>query len=341
MRTRQLIAGLVGGALAYAAIQRGRQADLRGQVALVTGGTRGLGFLLARELGRAGCRVAICGRDAEQVARAAGVLAQEGGEVKGFPCDVADASQVERMLDELQMQWGQIDILVNNAGIIQVGPVERMTKNDFAAAMDIMFWGVVHPTLALLPQMRERRYGRIVNITSVGGVVSVPHLVSYSAAKWAAVGLSEGLAAELSKDGIQVTTVIPGLMRTGSHLQAQFLEPQDEQFRLFAPLASLPIISIDAERAARRVVAAMRRGERELILSLPANLLARVHGVMPGITTRTLATLNRWLPAEGGDADRVAIGAEIEQRSASPALEALTSFGRDAARRFLQRPPSS
>ena len=107
--------------------------------------------------------------------------------------------------------------MVNNAGMIQVGPLATTTKEDFVTALDVMFWGTLYPTLAVLPQMRARGRGHIVNITSIGDLVSVPHLLPYTCAKFAAVGLSEGLRAELGPVGIRVTTVVPGLMRTGSY----------------------------------------------------------------------------------------------------------------------------
>jgi short-subunit dehydrogenase len=332
-------AGLLalGSGLVYGLVQRARQADVRGDVALVTGGSRGLGFLLARELSSAGCRVAICGRDGEQLERAQASLSDAGADVMAVPCDVADAEQVRQMVDQVQEALGPVQILVNNAGIIQVGTAKALSPDDYREAMDIMFWGAFHPTAALLPGMRQRRHGRIVNITSIGGVVSVPRLSSYAAAKFAAVGFSEGLSAELVRDGITVTTVIPGLMRTGSHLHAQFLEPERAQYDVFAPLASLPWVSIDAERAARRIVVAMRRGERELILSLPANLLARAHGLMPGTTTRALGIVNRLLPgSERASPEPRAVGMEVERQEPSAARDAITSLGRDAARRFLQ-----
>jgi short-subunit dehydrogenase len=104
---------------------------------------------------------------------------------------------------------GLIDVLVNNAGLIRVGPFAAMTLDDFQQTMDVMFWGPLHTTLAVLPSMRERKQGSIVNIVSIGGKVGVPHLLPYSCAKFALVALSEGLRAELAPDGIRVTTIVP------------------------------------------------------------------------------------------------------------------------------------
>jgi len=186
--------------------------------------------------------------------------------------------------------------------------------------------------------MVGRRNGRIVNITSIGGKVSVPLLVPYSCAKFAAVGFSEGLRAELAKEGVKVTTIAPGLMRTGSHLNAFFKGDQEAQFAWFAPSASLPFISMDAERAASQVVRATKRGESERILTVPASLAARFHGLFPGLTADLLGLVARVLPSGNGDGTGMTRGMEIQERSRSPVLEALTRWGRSAAHRFHQYP---
>lgn len=213
------------GALAYAgwwALQRTREASISGAVALVTGGSRGLGLLVAEELMAAGCSVAICARDVEELAAAQEKLERGGGRVLTIPCDVSDRAQVGRMVQTVELELGPVELLVNNASIIQIGPLESLTLEDFHHAMDVNYWGTVHTTLAVIPVMRERGYGRIVNIASIGGKVAIPHLLPYDGAKFAVVGFSEGIRAELAREGISVTTVVPGLMRTGSPVNAFF-----------------------------------------------------------------------------------------------------------------------
>jgi short-subunit dehydrogenase len=338
---RSLVLGALGAVAAFAGARRllAREADLFGAVAIVTGGSRGLGFLLARELAREGCRLAICARDVDELERARADLERRGAEVIAIRCDVADPVAASALVEEAERRLGPVDLLVNNASIIQVAPVEALGIKDFHQALAVNFWGTLQPTLAVLPGMRGRRRGRIVNITSIGGKVSVPHLLPYGAAKFAAVGFSEGLAAEVARDGVRVTTVVPGLMRTGSYLHAEFEGRAPAEFTWFALGSTLPGVSMDAERAARRIVRAIKRGESEPILSLPAQVLARAHGLFPGAVVRALALVNRLLPRADGVAD-AARGLELQRASGAGALHLATSLGRAAARRFHEYPPS-
>lgn len=318
------------------------EANLTGQVALITGGTRGLGFLLAREFALAGCRLVICARDADELIRARTDLVQMGAEVLTVVCDVSDQTQVQKMVDEATRYFGRVDIVVNNAGIIQVGPVSTMTLADFEQAMGVMYWGVLYTTMAVLPQMLKRGYGRIVNITSIGGKVSVPHLMPYNSAKFAAVGLSQGLRMELRDKGIIVTTIVPGLMRTGSHLNALFNGRQQKEFIWFALGASLPFISMEAATAARQIVQATKRGEAERTLSLPAKALARLHGLFPALITEIFGLGDQFvLPGGNGAGHQTARGMEIEAQlppRQQRFLELLTTLGRHAAERLHQYP---
>jgi NAD(P)-dependent dehydrogenase (short-subunit alcohol dehydrogenase family) len=327
--------GLVGREV----LRRRREADLHGQVALVTGGSRGLGYLLARDLLREGCRVAICARDEEELERARRDLDIGGAQVLAVPCDITDRAQVQDMLRAVVSRFGSVDILVNNAGVIQVGPISAMTIEDFEQSMNTMFWGVVNPTLAVLPEMRTRGSGRITNITSIGGRVSIPHLMPYSCAKFAAVAFSEGLRAELAGTGITVTTVAPGLMRTGSHVNASFKGHHEAEMIWFSLAASMPGISMDAERAAGQIVRAIKRGDSAVTLTIPTNLLQRIHGLLPGTTADVLGVVNHLLPT-GASQERKR-GQEVQGQIQSRAFDVATAWGATAARRFNEGPSSS
>jgi NAD(P)-dependent dehydrogenase (short-subunit alcohol dehydrogenase family) len=330
-----LALAVAAGAVAAAYIVRARRSrwDLRERVVLVTGGSRGLGLLIARQLVDEGARVAICGRDDDTLARARQDLERRGGSVFAARCDVGVRTDVERMVQQVTERLGPIDALINNAGTIAVGPVETMGIEDFHRAMDINFWGAVHAILAVVPGMRRRGHGRIVNVASIGGKISVPHLVPYSASKFALVGLSQGLRAELADDGIQVTTVCPGLMRTGSPRHALFKGRHREEFAWFSVSDSLPLVSMSAERAARQIVRALRTGRSVRILSLPAQVAARVNGLFPGLTSAVLEAVNRQLPDAEGGIDR-AVKGEASESSLAPSV--LTRLGDRAAARNNQ-----
>jgi len=321
---------LAGAAVAAEKLwKRAHALDLAGRVAVVTGGSRGLGFAIAQALVGEGARVAICARGEEQLEDARQRL---GHGVVAIPCDVSDRAQVASFLADVEERLGPVDVLVNNAGVIAVGPLATQTEDDFAEMLGVQLWGVVHATFAVLPGMLERGRGRIANVTSIGGKISVPWLLPYSTAKFAAVGLSQGLRAELAGTGVKVTTVVPGLMRTGSFLAAYFKGDRAAlEYSLFTPLSSTPATTVSAERAARRIVAALRRGDPELTLGLHAKLAARGAGLAPGVTTTVLELVARALPEVRGTG-RVR-GSEIS----SPVDESpLTAPGRRAAAKLNQ-----
>lgn len=307
-------------------------------MALITGASRGLGFLLARGFAAEGCPLVICARDGAELGRARSALEEAGATVLALECDVTDRAAVERLLDAATRHYGRVDILVNNAGTIIAGPARNMTLADFELAMAVMYWGVVYTTLAVLPQMVERGQGRIVNITSIGGRVAVPHLLPYASAKFAAVGFSEGLRAELARDGIAVTTIAPGLMRSGSFLNAFFKGRQEQEFAPFAVLASLPFFSMDAGRAARQIIQATKRRDAERVLSLSAAILARFHGLFPGATADILGLVNRILPGPTPERDAISRGMDIHERVRSRLFDTLVGWNLDAARRLHQYP---
>jgi NAD(P)-dependent dehydrogenase (short-subunit alcohol dehydrogenase family) len=274
--------------------------SFRGKVVLITGGARGLGLVIARELASEGARLVICSRTLEQLERAEGELRERGADVMSFRCNVADRRDVYAMVDQTLHQWGRIDVLINDAGLIRVGPVETMTLQDYEDAMDAHFWGPLHTINAVVPGMKARGGGRIVNISSIGGRISVPHLLPYCASKFALCGLSEGMRSELAKDGIVVTTVSPGLMRTGSPRNAEFKGQHRAEYAWFTLGDALPVFSMSAESAARAIVEACRRGDSAVTLSLAAKAAHLMHGIAPGLTADLFALVNRFLPGPGG-----------------------------------------
>jgi len=293
---------------------------------------------LAHEFGKHGCRLALCARDADKLARAKQDLGAQGYEVFTSVCDLTDTAQITRLITDVTAHYGQIDVLVNNAGVIEVGPVQNMQRRDFEDAMNVDFWGSLDTILSVLPQMQARSSGRIVNITSIGGKVAFPHLLPYAAAKFAATGLSEGLRSELARDGITVTTIVPGLLRTGSYFNALFKGNKTGEFAWFSLGDNLPGGSLSAGRAAREIVTATRRGEAERILSVPASLLSRAQGLAPGATGSLLTLINNAVlpsPSDAPGSNTLSPGKDADPSvPLHPVFDAVTTLGRSAADRL-------
>jgi NAD(P)-dependent dehydrogenase (short-subunit alcohol dehydrogenase family) len=307
----------VGLGLAARAVRRGKAMDFRGKSVLVTGGSRGLGLLLARRFALEGARITILAREPAELDLARRELtALSGARVLALPGDVGNQADAEWAVERAAERFGRLDVVVNNAGVIQVGPLAHMGIEDFAEALAVHFWGPLYVIRAALPHLRRQGGGRIVNIASIGGRIAVPHLLPYSASKFALVGLSQGLQAELAGEGISVTTVCPGLLRTGSHVNARFKGRRREEFTWFALSDALPLASMAAERAARRIVEACRYGEPHLVLTPQAKVATAAAALLPNLTARLLTLANRLLPApaDGGDGDEARPGWQSASR---------------------------
>jgi short-subunit dehydrogenase len=237
--------------------------------------------------------VALVARNAEELAAARQTLVGDGvpeGDVLTVVADVGVRAEAERAVREASAKFGRVDVLVNNAAILQVGPVEQQTVENFEETARVNYLAMVYTTFAALPQMLEQGSGRIVNIASMGGCLPVPHMLPYTASKFAAVGFSRGLHAELRGKGVRVTTVTPGMMRTGSIPQVKLVGDAAAERAWFERGARLA--SVSAECAARRIVRAAARGRAETSVALPALVLTRLAGVVPGVVARISAWVN-------------------------------------------------
>jgi len=329
-------AGALAGWVVVKLLRGEKSFAFQGRTVLITGGSRGLGLVLARDAVAQGARVAICGRDPAALERAAASLERTGATVITVPADVTDRGSVRALVETVTEQLGPIDVLINNAGVIEVGPVETMTVSDYEEAMATNFWGMVYPTLQVLPSMRERRRGRIVNITSIGGKLGIPHLLPYSASKFAALGFSQGLRAEVGRDGVAVTTAIPGLMRTGSPRNAIFRGRHRAEYAWFSIGDSLPGVSVSADEASRRILSAARRGDAEVLFPAVARLAVVASAIAPHLTASALALVARLLPGAPADGTGRKRGKD-SQSGFSPSW--LTRRGDEAARRYNQVAP--
>lgn len=313
-----------GAVAAFLAMRNRRPAyDFFGKTVVITGGSRGLGLVLARRFAAEGAKIAICARNADELKRAENDLNARGAEVFQSVSDVRNQNGVDEFIENVCSYYGQIDVLVNNAGVIQVGPLEVQTKEDFEDAMAVHFWGPYHTMSAVAPKMRERGAGKIVNISSIGGKMSVPHLAPYCASKFALVGLSTAMRVELAKDNIDVTTVCPGLMRTGSHINAIFKGKNQKESAWFSIANGFPLASISAESAAKEIVEACRKGEAEKIVSIQAELAAKMNALFPELVAEISGLINQVLPSKGGIGEAHATGLESTSFASPSFLTAL------------------
>ncbi|HWQ54543.1 MAG TPA: SDR family NAD(P)-dependent oxidoreductase [Bryobacteraceae bacterium] len=186
--------------------------DLTGQTAIVTGAATGIGEAIASRLARAGATVAVADLDAEGAARSAATI---GGSAFPLPVDITQAPAVQRAVAEVLKRTGRIDVLVNNAGIAgRAAPLWEQTEEEWHRIVAINLDGVFHCCRAVIGHMRERRYGRIVNIASIAGKEGNPNMTGYSATKAAVIGFTKSLGKEVATDGICVNAVAPAVVQT-------------------------------------------------------------------------------------------------------------------------------
>lgn len=296
--------------------------------AVVTGGSRGLGLLMAEQLIERGCSVTVAARDEEELSRAEDFLRlRPGARVRTAVCDVRDQDAMRELFRATAEAHGGVDVVIANAGIIQVAPLAAIGAAEFREAMDTIFMGALHTSLEALPHLRRSRAGgRLALIGSVGGLIAAPHLLPYSCAKSAVAALAEGLHAEAGPEGVSVTAVHPGLMRTGSHVAAEFGGEQAEEFAWFSALAGTPLVSMDARRAAERIVTAVQRRRTRLVLTPAARAADLTHGVAPALTTRLTALSARALPSSPQHPTPLRKGADIGHRPSHPVTRRLHAW---------------
>jgi NAD(P)-dependent dehydrogenase (short-subunit alcohol dehydrogenase family) len=293
MRNRdKILVGALAGAGAVigtrAWLRARRRIDLADRVVIITGASSGHGFVVAQQAAERGAHLVLAARDLDQLEAAGVELIRKGApSVTIVATDVRDPAQVRAMVDRAIDRYGRIDILVNNAGIISVGPIEAMTVEDFRAAMDTNFWGAFHATMAVLPHMRARRFGRIANVVSVGGKGAVPHMLPYTA---------EGLRTELARENILVTGVYPSTMRTGGHTHAWFKGKREAEYTWFALSDSIPILSTSAAHVARRLWRGVCNGDAEVIVGWPTHLIVVLQALFPNEVAEVMTLADRLLP---------------------------------------------
>jgi short-subunit dehydrogenase len=293
--------------------------------------------VIARQLADEGAALVLCARDADELAKAADELDTRTRYVTTYTCDLTQPPEIKSLFERIRREVGAVDVLINNAGVMQVGPLETMTLTDYHQAMMTHFWAPLFCSEQVIPEMRRRQDGRIVNISSIGGEIGVPHMAPYCASKFALNGWSQATRAELSRHGVYMTTISPGLMRTGGPRNALFKGQHRAEFTWFSLGGAMPMLSMSAERAARKIIYACRYGQAKVTLSLPAKIAVAMNAIAPELTAETVALLARALPEPGG-VGRAAIEGKHSTSPLSPSV--LTALNDRAAERNNEISPS-
>lgn len=303
-------AGLLWGARQWLRSQR--NIDLAGRVVIITGGTSGHGMIAARLAARRGARLVLVARSTDVLHQAVDDLRDHGAaDVIGIPTDITVPEQVQAMVSQTLEHFGRIDVLINNAGIITVGPMEHVTLEQIHEVMAANFWGAVHCTLAVLPQMRQQQFGRIGNVVSVGGKMAVPHLLPYTASKFALSGWTKGLRAELARDNILVTGIYPSTMRTGGHTHASFQGNRQLEYLWFALGDSIPLLSTSAWNVAEQLWDAVCHGDPEVHVGWQSKMYFVTEALFPNWTSEVFSLVNRVLPPPAGGGSEPVQGQDL------------------------------
>lgn len=267
--------------------RRNLEAYFESKTVLITGGSTGLGFALAKRLLRYGANVSLCGRDEEKLQQVKNRLILYANRLLVFQCDVASKEKVDRWVDASIDRFGKVDLLINNAGILTVGPFESQGDDLFRENLDIMFWGTLNTIRSVMPHLKPK--AQITNILSVGAKISIPHMSSYSVAKSAAAALSESLGIELRRYGITVTAAFPWLLRTGSYPNGFFPKGDENEFRVFSLGSALPGLALNAEAAVTEILLATKTKKAEVFIGAPAKVVTLLRGAFPGLSRRLLS----------------------------------------------------
>ena len=276
--------------------------SLTGKVVAVTGGGRGIGRAIAQALAREGARVAVGDLDRASAEQTAATLG-EGG--LGLGVDVTDHAGLIAFLDEVEQRLGPLDVLVNNAGIMPVTPLVEESAESIARQLDINLRAVIHGTQEAMRRMAPRGTGHIVNMASIAGRSGFPHLATYCATKHGVVGLSEAARVELRDTGVEVSVVMPSVVRT----------------ELTTGLADSRVKAVEVEDVAREVVSALKAPRFDVFVPRSNGPLIQLTSPLP---RRAREAIGRWLKADQSllKADRSAREAyEARAAASAPAAD--------------------
>jgi NAD(P)-dependent dehydrogenase (short-subunit alcohol dehydrogenase family) len=289
-------AGTMWGARAW--LRSRRWVELRDRVVVITGSDSGFGLVQARQVAAQGAIVVLAARDAGKLEQAAEAVQRDGAQdVLAVPTDVAKPDQAERLIAQTVERFGRIDVLINTAGLMIVGAEPTLSLEDMHWMMNVNFWGAVHTTRAALPHMRRARFGRIANVSSVGGRFAAPHMLPYTVSKFALTGYTKSLRPEALRDNIYVTGIYPSVIRTGGHRHAWIKGNQEAEYSWFSLGDVIPGVATSVETAARIAIHAIQSGDPEAIIGLGARLKIAIDGLMPNWSAELMDLMENAFPA--------------------------------------------
>lgn len=289
-------AGTMWGARAW--LRSRRWIELRDRVVVITGSDSGLGLVQARQAAAQGAIVVLAARDVEALNEAAESVRREGArEVLAIPTDVSKPEEAERLIDLTVERFGRIDVLINTSGLMLIGAEPTLTLDDFRTLMDVNFWGAVYTSRAALRHMRRAHFGRIANVSSIGGRFAAPHMMTYTASKFALTGYTKSLRPEALRDNIYVTGIYPSVMRTGGHRHAWVKGNQEAEYSWFSLGDVIPGVATSVETAARLTLQGIQGGDPEVIIGLGARIKIAIDGLIPGWSMEMTDLLEKAFPA--------------------------------------------
>jgi NAD(P)-dependent dehydrogenase (short-subunit alcohol dehydrogenase family) len=245
---------------------------LAGRVAIVTGGTQGIGHATARRLVGEGARVAICARGRDRLDEAVAALRSEGGEAIGVQADVSLAQDCERLVVETVAAFGGIDVLVNNAGTSRTGAFESVTDEVWQEDLDLKLFAAIRLARLVLPHMRARGGGRIVNVTNIGGKQPGARTMPTTVSRAAGLAMTKALSKELAPDRVLVNAVCIGLVRAGQHASRAARQGIDPE-ALYRDMArSVPLGRVGEADEAAAVIAFLASGAASFVTGTSVNI---------------------------------------------------------------------
>lgn len=262
--------------------------DLKNKVAVVTGGSVGIGKGIAEHLAKEGCQVVLVARTQKDLDATADELSQRyKAEVKGYSCDLTDFEALKTTFDAIESDYGRIDILINNAGAGTFKPMDMMSYDEAILPVMLPYGAAVGACHRVIPGMLKRKCGHIVNMTSPSGFIPVPYMMPYASARAAMVAMSDCLYEELHPQGIGVSLICPPKVNTG------YFDHNDADIKWWPKFESL-VEMLEPDEVGKRTVAAIKKNKRTLIFPRKLDLMISMFNRMPRESIKLMDLMGLW-----------------------------------------------